>query len=85
MELFKIFGFFPINIIDIIDIVIVSIIFYGIYLWIYYTFPDIEIYMYMLGITGVVYFSYPWIISLIIPVGGFLGLLGSYVAVRRAF
>ena len=65
--------------------IIAFVIFYGIYLWIYYTFPDIEIYMYMLGITGVVYFSYPWIISLIIPVGGFLGLLGSYVAVRRAF
>ncbi len=65
--------------------IIAFVIFYGIYLWIYYTFPDIEIYMYMLGITGVVYFSYPWIISLIIPIGGFLGLLGSYVAVRRAF
>ena len=65
--------------------IIAFVIFYGIYLLIYYTFPDIEIYMYMWGITGVVYFSYPWIISLIIPVGGFLGLLGSYVAVRRAF
>jgi len=65
--------------------IIAFVIFYGIYLWIHHTFPDIEIYLYMFGMTGVWYFSYPLVISLIIPVGGFLGLLGSYVAVRRAF
>ncbi len=65
--------------------VIAFCIFYTIYLWFHYTFPNIEIYMYMFGTMPVKYFSYPLAIGLIIPVGAFMGLLGSYVAVRRAF
>lgn len=65
--------------------IIAFILFYGIYSWLNYIFPDIEVYMYMLGIKEYPYISYPWILGFIVPIGGFLGLLGSFVAVRRAF
>lgn len=65
--------------------IVAFVIFYGIYLWTHHAFPDIEVYMYMFGVMEKRYFSYPLVIGLIIPVGGFLGLLGSYMAVRRAF
>ena len=65
--------------------IIAFILFYGSYLWFHYVFPDIDVYWYMFGIKELQYYSYPWIISIIIPVGGLLGLLGSFVAVRRAF
>ena len=59
--------------------------FYGSYLWLHHVFPDIDVYKYMFGINELQYFSYPLIIGIIIPLGGFLGIFGSFVAVRRAF
>ena len=65
--------------------ILTFLILYGMYVWIRYAIPDINVYTYMFGIEEVKYFTYPWFVALIIPVGGFLGVLGSYVAVRRAF
>ena len=65
--------------------ILTFLILYGIYVWVQYAIPDIYVYTYMFGIMEVKYFTYPSLVALIIPVGGFLGLLGSYVAVRRAF
>ncbi len=61
------------------------LIFYAVHLWLNHVFPDIKVYLYMFGIIESDYLSYPLILGFIIPVGGFLGLLGSFVAVRRAF
>ena len=65
--------------------IITFLILYGMYVWVQYAIPNINVYTYMFGIKEVKYFTYPSFVALIIPVGGFLGLLGSYVAVRRAF
>ena len=64
--------------------IVAFIIFYGIYLWLQFAVPEIDVFMYMFRIKEMQNLSYPLILGLIIPVGGFLGLLGSYVAVRRA-
>jgi len=65
--------------------ILAFLIFYGIYLWVQYAIPDINVYTYMFGIKEIKYLTYPWLVALIIPAGGFLGVLGSYLAVRRAF
>ena len=56
----------------------------GAYWGLHYGFPDAKVYTYMFGLTGEMFLFKPLFISSIIPVGGFLGLLGSCVAVRRA-
>ena len=58
---------------------------YGIFIWVQYAIPEIDLYRYMFGIEKLHNISFRNLIALIIPVGGFLGLLGSYLAVRRAF
>ncbi|MFC1541902.1 cell division protein FtsX [Candidatus Latescibacterota bacterium] len=58
---------------------------YGIYIWVQYAIPEISVYKYMFGINRFNNISFQHIIALIIPIGGFLGFLGSYLAVRRAF
>jgi len=60
------------------------LIFLGIYLWASYAVPDLDVYLYLFRIQRIQTVTFPWILGTIIPVGGFLGLLGSYVAVRRA-
>lgn len=65
--------------------IITFVFLYGIYYWVHKTFNQIEVYKYLFGINEIQYLSFPLLLSIIIPIGGFLGLLGSYVAVRRAF
>lgn len=61
------------------------IILYGSYLWIRYAVPNMELYLGMFGISNQIFFLQGWNSTFIIPFGGLLGLLGSYVAVRRTF
>ncbi|MFC1490150.1 cell division protein FtsX [Candidatus Latescibacterota bacterium] len=56
----------------------------GIFIWVQSAVPEIDLYRYMLGIESFSNISFQNLIALIIPAGGFLGLLGSYLAVRRA-
>lgn len=58
---------------------------YGIIAWVQYAIPEINLYKYMFGIETLNDIPFRNLIALIIPAGGFLGLLGSYLAVRRAF
>lgn len=58
---------------------------YGIIIWVQYAVPEINLYKYMFGIGEFNNISFQNLIALIIPVGGFLGFLGSFLAVRRAF
>jgi len=57
--------------------------FYGLYLWVHYMFTDLDVYRFMLGFEYSGYISYSWIVDIMIPVGGVLGVLGSFIAVRR--
>ncbi len=65
---------------------IISFLFmYGVYTWTIKTFPNIETYIAVLTRPGT---SLPYgglELALIIPIGAFMGLLGSFIAVRRAF
>ena len=63
---------------------VVFLIFYGVYSWIKYAVPDFEVYLLMFGIQNSKYIIYPWAFGVIIPIGGLLGFMGSYIAVRRA-
>jgi cell division transport system permease protein len=58
--------------------------FTGLYYWLLSSFPELSVYAYLFGIYGLRNLPVPALLSVIIPVGGFLGLLGSYVAVRRS-
>ena len=77
---FYIEGFFQ----GIISGISAFLIFLGIYLWASYAVPDLDVYLYLFRIQSIQTVAFPWILGTIIPIGGFLGLLGSYVAVRRA-
>ncbi|MFC1694452.1 cell division protein FtsX, partial [Candidatus Latescibacterota bacterium] len=51
---------------------------YGAFFWTLNSFPDLDAYLYMFRITGFPALSYVWVIALIIPFGGLMGLF-SYV------
>ncbi|MCE5251024.1 ABC transporter permease [bacterium] len=57
---------------------------YGSYLWIRHYIPNLDVYFYMFRIRGISVLSHRLVLGCIIPVGGFMGLLGSMIAVRRA-
>jgi len=58
---------------------------YGASYWLYRSFPELESIVFMLAVPGGRYVFQNWWIALIIPLGAFLGLFGSFLAVRRVF
>ncbi len=58
---------------------------YGSYRWIIHAVPDINTYIFMFIVPGQIEFLKGWSSIIIIPLGGMLGLFGSYAAVRRVF
>lgn len=58
--------------------------FAGLYFWLSSSFPQIAVYAYLFGIYGLKNLPVPVLLAVIIPIGAFLGFLGSYVAVRRS-
>ena len=59
-------------------------IFESFYFWLSSSFPELTVYAYLFGIYGLKNLPVPALLASIIPVGAFLGFLGSYVAVRRS-
>ena len=59
--------------------------FWGLYAWLRHAIPQIDVYLYLSGMLRAWEVPIPAVIALIMPVGGVLGMLGSYVAVRRTF
>jgi len=60
---------------------------YGASYWLYRSFPGLESVVFMFAVPGGGggYVFQDWWTALIIPLGAFLGLLGSFLAVRRVF
>jgi cell division transport system permease protein len=58
---------------------------YGVWRWIHHAVPDIDAYIFMFTIGGERPLSNELLMALIIPLGGLLGVFGSFVAVRRVF
>jgi cell division transport system permease protein len=56
---------------------------YGTYLWMLSSVPDLDVYLRILGFREDEFVSGGRYLAGIIPAGLFLGLLGSYIAVRR--
>ena len=56
---------------------------YGAYLWVLIYVPDLEVYLHILGFRVDEFLSGGRYLAGIIPAGLVLGLLGSYIAVRR--
>jgi len=55
---------------------------YGAYRWIHYAVPDLHTYIFMFTIPEQSIYFPDWSSALIIPLGGILGLFGSYTGVR---
>jgi len=58
---------------------------YGVWRWLLHVAPDIDAYIYMFALPRQLVLSNEFLIAFIIPIGGFLGLIGSFTAVRRIF
>lgn len=58
---------------------------YGVWRWLHHAVPDIDAYIFMFTIGGERPLSNELLMALIIPLGGLLGVFGSFVAVRRVF
>ncbi len=55
------------------------------YKWLHHVLPNLDAYIYMFTLPSRFVFLNQWGTLLIIPFGGLMGLLGSYIAVRRVF
>ncbi|MFA6470678.1 MAG: ABC transporter permease [Candidatus Latescibacterota bacterium] len=63
--------------------IIASAILVGACFWMEYNIPDLSLYLYMAGAGAMDFRGHEWYITSLIPLGAFLGLLGSFLAVRR--
>ena len=56
----------------------------GVYYWLRYLMPDLQFYLYMFSIPTWELLRHEWSVALLAPLGGLMGLFGSFIAVRRA-
>ena len=57
---------------------------FGVFEWIRYAVPDLQVYLFMFGIHDFILLSHRYSMALLIPAGALMGIIGSAVAVRRA-
>ena len=63
--------------------IIASTILVGACFWMEHNIPDLSLYLYMAGAGAMDFRGHEWYVMSLIPLGAFLGLLGSFLAVRR--
>lgn len=56
----------------------------GAYFWLRYALPDLQFYLYMFSMPTWELLNHQWSVALLVPLGGFMGFIGSFIAVRRA-
>ena len=64
--------------------ILASAILAGACFWLEYNVPNLSLYLYMAGAGTMDFQGHEWYIAFLIPLGAFLGWLGSFLAVRRA-